>query len=74
MIWRHELSVTDEEAGYLNDYCVETTEIYDGTTYDRANDLPGGGTYLMNGIQAVAYTVFVTRQETTSNVPAVREK
>ena len=50
------LSVTDEEAGYLNDYCVETTEIYDCTTYDRANDLPGKGTYLMNGIQAVAYT------------------
>ncbi|MDO5422536.1 MAG: LCP family protein [Eubacteriales bacterium] len=51
-----EITVTDEEAGYLNDYCVETTEIYSGETYDRSNDLPGGGTYLMNGIQAVAYT------------------
>ncbi|MDY3920474.1 MAG: LCP family protein [Candidatus Limivivens sp.] len=51
-----EITVTDEEAGYLNDYCVETTEIYNGEIYDRSNDLPGGGTYLMNGIQAVAYT------------------
>lgn len=46
-----EIEITDEECGHLNNYCVETSEVT-GKSYEP---LPGGGTYNLNGVQAVSY-------------------
>ncbi len=46
-----EITVTDEECVHLNNYCVETSKVT-GKSYE---DLPGAGTYLMNGVQATGY-------------------
>lgn len=46
-----EIDVTDEECVHLNNYCIETSEVT-GKSYDP---LPGGGTYNLNGVQAVSY-------------------
>ena len=46
-----EIEVTDEECVHLNNYCIETSEVT-GKSYDP---LPGGGTYNLNGVQAVSY-------------------
>ncbi len=46
------ITVTDEEAELVNGYCVETSAVT-GRTYEN---LPGGGTYNLNGVQCVAYT------------------
>jgi len=47
-----EITVDDEECIHLNNYCVETSQVT-GAEYEN---LPGAGTYLMNGVQAVSYT------------------
>lgn len=47
-----EITVDDEECDLVNGYCVETSQVT-GKSYE---DLPGAGTYLMNGVQAVSYT------------------
>ena len=47
-----ELTIDEDECVHLNNYCVETSEVT-GKDYE---ELPGAGTYLMNGVQAVAYT------------------
>ena len=47
-----EITVDEEEAGYVNGYCVETSQVT-GKSYE---DLPGAGTYLMSGVQSVSYT------------------
>ncbi|MGN0360605.1 MAG: LCP family protein [Hominisplanchenecus sp.] len=46
-----EITVTDEEVVHLNNYCVETSKVT-GKSYEN---LPGEGTYLMNGVQATGY-------------------
>lgn len=46
-----EITVDEEEYSLVNGYCVETSEVT-GKSYE---DLPGPGTYLMNGVQAVSY-------------------
>ncbi len=46
-----EIEVTEEECVHLNNYCIETSEVT-GKSYDP---LPGGGTYNLNGVQAVSY-------------------
>lgn len=46
-----EVEITDEEATHLNNYCVETSEVT-GKSYTK---LQGGGTYNLNGVQAVSY-------------------
>ncbi|MCI8483868.1 MAG: LCP family protein [Lachnospiraceae bacterium] len=46
-----EIEVTAEEAGHLNNYCVETSRVT-GKSY---TPLPGAGTYNLNGVQAVSY-------------------
>lgn len=45
------ITVDDAECVHLNNYCVETSEATGGD-YE---ELPGAGTYLMNGVQAVSY-------------------
>ena len=47
-----EITVDEEEYQLVNGYCVETSQVT-GKSYE---ELPGAGTYLMNGVQAVAYT------------------
>jgi len=47
-----EITVDDAECVHLNNYCVETSSVT-GKSYEN---LPGAGTYLMNGVQAVSYT------------------
>ena len=46
-----EITVTEEEAVHLNNYCVNISEVT-GKDYE---DLPGAGTYLMSGVQATGY-------------------
>ncbi len=46
-----EVEITDEEAGHLNNYCIETSKVT-GKSY---SPLPGAGTYNLNGVQAVSY-------------------
>ncbi len=46
-----EIPVTEEEAGHLNNYCVETSKVT-GKSY---KELPGEGVYNLNGVQAVSY-------------------
>jgi LCP family protein required for cell wall assembly len=46
-----EITVTDDEAVHLNNYCVSISNVT-GKEYE---DLPGAGTYLMNGVQATGY-------------------
>ncbi len=46
-----EVEITDEECVHLNNYCVETSEVV-GKDYEQ---LPGAGTYNLNGVQAVSY-------------------
>ena len=46
-----QMTLTDAEAHHLNNYCVETSKVT-GKGYDT---LPGGGTYTLNGVQAVAF-------------------
>lgn len=46
-----EVEITNEEAGHLNNYCVETSKVT-GKDY---TPLPGAGTYNLNGVQAVSY-------------------
>ena len=46
-----ELTVTDEEAEHLSNYCVSVSKVAE-KDYER---LPSGGTYLMDGVQATAY-------------------
>lgn len=46
-----EIPVTEEEAGHLNNYCVETSKLT-GKSY---KELPGEGIYNLNGVQAVSY-------------------
>ena len=46
-----EITITDEECEHLNNYCVETAKVT-GKSYEN---LPGEGTYIMNGVQATAY-------------------
>ncbi len=45
------ITVDEAECVHLNNYCVETSEATGGD-YE---ELPGAGTYLMNGVQAVSY-------------------
>lgn len=47
-----EITVDDAECVHLNNYCVETSQVT-GKSYEN---LPGAGTYTMNGVQAVSYT------------------
>ncbi len=49
-----ELTVTGDEAYYVNDYLIEINRLAGLPDGDSA--LPGGGTYLMNGRQALAYS------------------
>lgn len=46
-----EVEITEEECVHLNNYCIETSEVT-GKSYEP---LPGGGTYNLNGVQAVSY-------------------
>lgn len=46
-----EIEITDEECVHLNNYCVETSEVVE----KEYEPLPGGGTYNLNGVQAVSY-------------------
>ncbi|MCI8681449.1 MAG: LCP family protein [Lachnospiraceae bacterium] len=46
-----EVEITNEEAGHLNNYCVETSKVT-GKSY---SSLPGAGTYNLNGVQAVSF-------------------
>ncbi|MEE0421643.1 MAG: LCP family protein [Lachnospiraceae bacterium] len=46
-----EITVTEEECVHLNNYCVETSKVT-GKEYEN---LPGEGTYLVNGVQGVSY-------------------
>lgn len=46
-----EITVDDDEAIHLNNYCVETS-VVTGKSYE---DLPGAGTYNVNGVQGVSY-------------------
>lgn len=46
-----EIEITGEEAGHLNNYCIETSKVT-GKSY---SPLPGAGTYNLNGVQAVSY-------------------
>lgn len=46
-----EIEITEEECVHLNNYCIETSKVT-GKSYDP---LPGGGTYNLNGVQAVSY-------------------
>ncbi|EOS43413.1 LCP family protein [Lachnospiraceae bacterium JLR.KK009] len=46
-----EIEVTGEEAGHLNNYCIETSKVT-GKDY---SPLPGAGTYNLNGVQAVSF-------------------
>ena len=46
-----EIEITEEECVHLNNYCIETSEVT-GKSYDQ---LPGAGTYNLNGVQAVSY-------------------
>ena len=46
------ITVTDEEAKYLNMYIVETSKV----TGKKADNIPGAGTYNMNGVQAVSFS------------------
>lgn len=46
-----EVEITAEEAGHLNNYCIETAKVT-GKSYST---LPGAGTYNLNGVQAVSY-------------------
>ena len=46
-----EIEITGEEAGHLNNYCIETSKVT-GKSY---SSLPGAGTYNLNGVQAVSY-------------------
>lgn len=46
-----ELTVDYGESVHLNNYCVETSKVT-GKEYEN---LPGAGTYTMNGVQSVAY-------------------
>lgn len=49
-----ELELTDDEVVHMNNYCVETSEVT-GADYTRI-DPEVGGTYLLNGVQAVSYS------------------
>ncbi len=46
-----EVEITEEECVHLNNYCIETSEVT-GKSYEP---LPGGGSYNLNGVQAVSY-------------------
>ena len=46
------ITVTDEEAKYLNQYIVETSKVTD----KQADNIPGAGTYNLNGVQAVSFS------------------
>lgn len=46
-----EVEVTEEEAFFINGYCVETSAVTGGSY----SELPGAGTYNLNGVQAVSY-------------------
>ena len=46
-----EIEITEEECVHLNNYCIETSKVT-GKSYDP---LPGGGTYNLDGVQAVSY-------------------
>ncbi|EOS25658.1 hypothetical protein C806_01785 [Lachnospiraceae bacterium 3-1] len=46
-----EIEITEEEAGHLNNYCIETSKVT-GKSY---SSLPGAGTYNLNGVQAVSF-------------------
>jgi cell envelope-related function transcriptional attenuator common domain len=46
-----EIEITEEECVHLNNYCIETSKVT-GKSYDQ---LPGAGTYNLNGVQAVSY-------------------
>lgn len=45
------LTVDEQEYVHLNNYCVETSKVT-GKSY---TNLPGAGTYTMNGVQATSY-------------------
>lgn len=49
-----ELELTDDEVVHMNNYCVETSEITD-KDYQRIEP-EVGGTYELNGVQAVSYS------------------
>lgn len=46
-----EITIDDAECVHLNNYCIGTAEAT-GRDYE---ELPGAGTYVMNGVQAVSY-------------------
>lgn len=46
-----EITVDADECEHLNNYCVETSEVT-GKSYEN---LPGAGTYTVNGVQGVSY-------------------
>lgn len=48
-----DIELTDEEVVYMNNYCVETSEVT-GKSYERIEP-EVGGTYHLNGVQAVSY-------------------
>ncbi len=49
-----EVEVTPEEAGHLNNYCVETSKVT-GKTYEPLPELTEPKNFTLNGVQAVSY-------------------
>lgn len=49
-----EVEVTPEEAGHLNNYCVETSKVT-GKTYEPLPELTEPKSFTLNGVQAVSY-------------------
>ena len=49
-----DVTMTAEEVGHMNNYCVETSKVT-GKDYDRI-DPEEAGTYHLNGVQAVSYS------------------
>lgn len=47
------VTLTDEEVVYMNDYCVETSQVTGGDYQPIEPEI--GGTYELNGVQAVSY-------------------
>lgn len=49
-----EVEVTPEEAGHLNNYCIETSKVT-GKDYEPLPEIDETKSYTLNGVQAVSY-------------------
>lgn len=49
-----EVEVTPEEAGHLNNYCIETSKVT-GKSYEPLPEINETKSYTLNGVQAVSY-------------------